>query len=324
LLPTSSATAKASVVGSFLRVPEEEGETSEVVEEAAHVESVLLLLVERLRLFGVRAREYPVSAALGDDRRLEVPVSESFTVAEPLRKLERRLDVGTSRLPVALAPVAAGPPAEDPAAQPVVDRLGTAHQLERLGEERDRGRDRRQPVAALSDVAEDVGAIDVRERVVVNEIVCLCERSQRILDPTDLGARRRGGEERPQIEVRFEDRIVVRESIENRDRVVELPRPNRSFRARDHARNPFVLRGGDAGLEEAPRDLEPLGEPLESCLVRPHAAPLDLADVLLREAVDPELALRQPARDAQLPDALSERRRRRRVRRPGPGLRRDP
>ena len=157
----------------MLRVAEQEGQASEVVEEPADVESVLLLLVERLRPLGIRAREHPVAPPLGDDRRLEVPVSESFTVAEPLRELERRLDVGTSRLPVALAPVAAGPPAEDPAAKPVVDRVGVAHQLERLGEERDRRRHRRQPVAALPDVEEDVGAIDVRERVVVDEIACL-------------------------------------------------------------------------------------------------------------------------------------------------------
>ena len=54
--------------------------------------------------------------------------------------------------------------------------------------------------------------------------------------------------------------------------------------------------------------IEPIGEPFEGSLVGPHTAALDLADVLLRKAPGAELGLRQTARDAQLSDALTERR----------------
>ena len=56
----------------------------------------------------------------------------------------------------------------------------------------------------------------------------------------------------------------------------------------------------NTGLEEAARDLEPLGEPLEGSIVGTYASALDLADVLLREAVEAELGLSQAARDTQL------------------------
>jgi hypothetical protein len=59
-----------------------------------------------------------------------------------------------------------------------------------------------------------------------------------------------------------------------------------------------VLGGRQAGLEVPARDLEPVGEPLESGLVRTDSAALDLAYVLLREAPEAELPLREPARNA--------------------------
>ena len=59
------------------RVRRAGSQTPEVVQEPPDVEPVVLLLVERLRPFGVRAREHPVPVPLGDDRRLEVAVSEA-------------------------------------------------------------------------------------------------------------------------------------------------------------------------------------------------------------------------------------------------------
>ena len=80
-------------------------------------------------------------------------MGERGTVSEPLGQLQSVLDVRARRLPVALPSVAAGTPAQDSRPQAIVDHLGVADQLERLREQRDRRRDRRQPVAALSDVA---------------------------------------------------------------------------------------------------------------------------------------------------------------------------
>src|SRR5206468_7294906 len=58
-------------------------------------------------------------------------------------------------------------------------------------------------------------------------------------------------------------------------------------------------------------DAEPLGEPLDRLVGRPRLAALDLADVLLGEALARELRLRHPGRDTQLPQPLAE---------PEPGL----
>ena len=53
-------------------------------------------------------------------------------------------------------------------------------------------------------------------------------------------------------------------------------------------------------------DTELLGQPAQRLLRRARLAPLDLADVLLREAVARELCLRQPGRDAEPAHALAE------------------
>jgi hypothetical protein len=63
--------------------------------------------------------------------------------------------------------------------------------------------------------------------------------------------------------------------------------------------------GGDAVREEARVDAEPGGEPLDRLGRRARLAALDLADVLLREPVAGEFALRDACRDAQLPEPLA-------------------
>ena len=226
LLPTSSATAKASLRSSTARSgsPRRNVRPAEVVEQAPDVEPVLLLLVERLRPLGVRAREHPLPLALRDDRRLEVPVRERLSVTEPFRELERRLDVGARRLPVALAPIAAGSPAEDPAPQPVVDRIGVAHQLERLGEERGRGRidDSRyrhcpmwkRTLARSTSVKESPST---RSRAASSS-------GERFLDPPELGARSRLGDQRAELEIRISRTVpCLLDALERGDRLVELP-----------------------------------------------------------------------------------------------------
>jgi len=70
-----------------------------------------------------------------------------------------------------------------------------------------------------------------------------------------------------------------------------------------------ALVGGDAALQEPGVDPEPESEPLDRLGRRARLAPLDLRDVLLREAIAGEVGLRQTGRHAQLAQALAQARR---------------
>ena len=188
-----------------------------------------------------------------------------------------------------------------------------ADELERLREERDRRRDRRQPVAALPDVEEDVCPVDVREGVAFDEISCRLEDRERLFDPSELGSCLGSGEQGAELEVGILDRAQLFGPPERDDGVLELSRGDRRLGARDEARHLLVLGRREARLEEPARDAQSLGEPLERRLVRAHPAALDLADVFLRETAGAELRLRQAARDAQLAHAFAKRGRSRRA-----------
>ena len=70
--------------------------------------------------------------------------------------------------------------------------------------------------------------------------------------------------------------------------------------ARDRRLDLCVLIPGLARLEIRDVDPEPLADPTEGFLRRPRLAALDLADVLLREAVPRKLGLGQPRGNAKL------------------------
>jgi hypothetical protein len=95
------------VLDRLLGLPELEIESAEVVQELADVRLVGELLVLRLGALRVRAGKHPVPGALGDERSLEIVVSDRAPVVQALCELERALDVLTRRFPVALASVAA-------------------------------------------------------------------------------------------------------------------------------------------------------------------------------------------------------------------------
>ena len=84
-------------------------------------------------------------------------------VLHRLGELERALDVLAGGLVVALAAVAARAPGEDVRAQQVGGKLGAVEQVERLAEERDRGRDARDQVAGDTEPEQDLGAVEVGE-----------------------------------------------------------------------------------------------------------------------------------------------------------------
>ena len=64
--------------------------------------------------------------------------------------------------------------------------------------------------------------------------------------------------------------------------------------------------GGNAVSEERLVDAQARGEPLDRLLGRARLAPLDLGDVLLREAIAGEIRLRQTRGNAKLAQALAQ------------------
>ena len=76
--------------------------------------------------------------------------------------------------------------------------------------------------------------------------------------------------------------------------------------ARERALEAAALVGRDAVREETGVDAEPDREPFDRLARRARLAALDLGDVLLREALARELALRQAGGDAELAEALAE------------------
>jgi hypothetical protein len=159
----------------------------------------------------------------------------------------------------------------------------------------------------LPNVEEDVCPVDVREGVAVGEVARRLEDREGLFDPPELGACLGPGEQGAELEVGILDRAQLFGPPEPGDRLLELARGDRRLCARDESRRLLVLRRREARLEEAARDAEPLGKPLERRVVRTDPAALDLADVLLREAAEAELRLRQAARDAQLANAFANR-----------------
>ena len=90
------------------------------------------------------------------------------------------------------------------------------------------------------------------------------------------------------------------------DRVVVVAALRQRLGAGEDRLGPRALVARDAAREERRVDAEPRGEPLDRLARRLRLAALDLRDVLLREPVAREVALRQPRRDAQLAEALAE------------------
>jgi hypothetical protein len=102
-----------------LGLPEQEVDPPKVVEEPADRSAVGDLLVLRLCLLGVLARQDPVALPLGDERSLEVGARDRARVVERFRELERALEVLACGLVVSLPAVAARSTAQNVGAQPV-------------------------------------------------------------------------------------------------------------------------------------------------------------------------------------------------------------
>jgi hypothetical protein len=81
------------------------------------------------------------------------------------------------------------------------------------------------------------------------------------------------------------------------------------LRPREPCFEPPALLRADPAVEVAGIDAETAGKPLQRLGSRPSLSPLDLADVLLREASVGEVGLGQTGGDPELPDTLPEARR---------------
>src|SRR5829696_3599254 len=290
-----------------LRLPEQEVDDAEVVQQPAHVLPVRKLFVLRLRALRVRAREHPVAVALGEQRRLEVHLAEGLRVLLRLGELERALDVLARRLVIALAAVAAGAPREDVGAEEVRRERRALRKLQSLAEQGEGGRDAREEVPADTEAEEDVRAVDVRELGTLRVAACLLEQLQRRPHLTGVGAGPGLAAEDTDVQLdgaRAEDsRQRLRVVLDGRG--VLLVRRQR-VGAGDESLGARAAVGRDAARQEGRVHAEARGEPVDGLLRRPRLPPLDLGDVLLREPVAGEVRLRQPRRHAQLAQALAE------------------
>ena len=161
---------RLQVLDGVLLVSQEERETAEHELQATDVTLVVHLLVQLLRALRVAAGEHVVALALRDQRRLEVRARDGRPVAEVLRQLERTLDVVARRDVVAEPAAATRTPLQDVGAQQPTREPRPLGELERLVEERDRGRDARELVAAYAETEEHVGAVDIGELGALDEL----------------------------------------------------------------------------------------------------------------------------------------------------------
>src|SRR6266566_2185984 len=295
------------LVDGLLGLAEQEVEHSEVVGEPADVDLVGELLVRALRLLGVAAGEHPVALAVGDDRSLEVRLADRARILDGLGELERALDVLARGLVVAVVAPAAGAPGEDLRPECVAGEPGALGERERLVEEGERRLDAREAEAADSEPEQHVGALDVGEIGALDDRASLIEELERLPGLAEAHERPGGPVEDTDLELGEAARAHGRD-----ERFVVLPRLldlaclDQRLGACNRSLEAAALVGRDAVREEAGVDAEPDREPVDRLARGPGLAPLDLADVLLREPVAGQITLRQARGDAQLPQALAQ------------------
>jgi hypothetical protein len=234
-------------------------------------------------------------------------VRDHLAVVERLRELERALRVLARTFEVTLAPVAPRAPREDLRAELVAREPRPLGEHERLVQEPERGLDRRQAVPADAEPHQDLRALDVRERRGLGGRASAVQELDRLVDLALAHPRVRFRRERPHLQFRQARREYGRAALVDLGQdpfVVALF--EQRLRPRERRVDAAALVVGDAVREKAGVDTQPVREPLDRLARGPGLAALDLRDVLLREPVAGEIALRQPRRDAELPQALAE------------------
>ena len=224
-----------------------------------------------------------------------------------MRELERALDVLLRGVEVTLSAVAARPPLENVRAKQVGRKLGTLGELECGVQQPQRGRDARELVARDAELREHLGPLDIGERLALRERARTLEQRERFADLALVRTRPCFADERAKLELRRARRADGRRNaLVGDDGVGEPVGLDERLGTCKHALDPPALVRRHTVREETWVDAEPRREPLHRLASRASLAALDLADVLLREAIAGELGLREPGRDAELAQAFAQ------------------
>jgi hypothetical protein len=177
----------------------------------------------------------------------------------------------------------------------------------RLVEQRDRRRDARELVAAHAEPEDDIRTIDVGELCPLGQPARLLQELDRLANLTGLleGPRLAGkGANQKRSRAGLLDGGSHRAEGLDRLRVLVCGRQRLCSLELRFDLRPLLRR--HTGREVRRIDTELVGQPRDRRLRRAGLAALDLADVLLREAIARELCLRQPRGHAEQTDALAE------------------
>ena len=228
-------------------------------------------------------------------------------VVDRASELERPLDVFLRGLEVALPAVAPRARLEDLGAEQVRREARPLGELERGVEEPERRRDARKLVAGDAELVDDLGTLDVGDVRALDEPARLLEQRDRFADLALDRHRARLACEHARLELRGARREHGRlRRLVQLERRLALVRAHERLGACERALDTTPLVRRDAVREEAGVAVQPLRQPLDRLGRRAGLAALDLADVLLREPLARELALRQSRGDAELTKALAE------------------
>ena len=202
---------------------------------------------------------------------------------------------------------AAGAPREDASSEEVARKPRPLRELERLVEQRDRGRDARDPVAGAAEPEQHVGAVDVGEGRRLAQLARLLQHVECLAGQAELLQRPALAGERAQLELgRAERRELLARLAERVDRLAVGVRLAQCLGAGELRFDAGANVRGDPVGQVLLVDAEALREPGKCLGRRARLAALDLAHVLLREALARELRLGEAGGGPQRTDSLAE------------------
>ena len=182
--------------------------------------------------------------------------------------------------------------------QPVARVARAVGEVEGFAQQRLRGVDRRELVAADTHPIQHFGPLDVREARLFGQLTCADEQLEgraKLCARHSCPSLREQGSELELASLRGE--LQAGQRFEG---FVVLLTLDCGLGSGDRGLDFRVLVPGLAGLEIRDVDAEPLADPGKRLFRRPRLPALDLAHVLLREAVARQLGLRQPRGNAKL------------------------
>jgi len=192
-------------------------------------------------------------------------------------------------------------------AQHVAGEVGALGERQRLAEEGDRGAGTRDLEAAGTEAEEELGAVKIRELRTFGNRESLGDE----LDPAPRITVLHGGPRFARARADLELRRVRRgdgtpDVAVGGKRVLVVMSLGQGLGLGEQRFDAAPLVRGHATGEEGRIHVQALREPFDGLLRGPGLAALDLADVLLREALTRELRLGQAGRDAQEAQPVAE------------------